>query len=444
MPKLRKTYLSRSEVLDIVERFVESQEKTKFIPGETYIPPSGKVVGAKEVRSILDAALDMWFTEGRFAKYFEKDLRNFLDNEIRHVTLCNSGSSANLLAVSAITAPEFGSRTAKKGDEVIAVAAGFPTTLNPILQSGLVPHFVDVELGTLTPNPEQVEQAITKNVKAIFMAHPLGNSLPIEELEDISREYDIWLLEDTCDALGGTMNGKFLGTFGDMATLSFYPAHQMTAGEAGAVLTRSPMVKKVVESFRDWGRSCWCATGKDNTCGKRFCWQLGDLPYGYDHKYIYQRMGYNLKTTDLQAAILVEQVKKLQEFVERRRYNWSRLRDGLDKYSKYFIMPRATEGSSPSWFGFHLTVKATAPFTRHEITTYLEEHRVGTRLLFGGNLLKQPAYKGIKYKLFSELHNTQALMIGCFWVGVWPGLTDAHMDYVISVFDKFFKEKGLG
>lgn len=444
MPKLRKTYLSRSEVLDIVERYVESQEKPEFIPGESYIPPSGKVVGGREVRSVVDAALDLHFTEGRFSKYFEKDLRSFLNNEIRHAILCNSGSSANLLAASAITAPEFGSKQAKKGDEVITVAAGFPTTLNPIIQNSLTPVFVDVELGTLVPKPEQIEQAIDKNTKAIFMAHPLGNSLPIEDLRDIADEYDIFLLEDTCDALGGTMNHKFLGTFGDIATLSFYPAHQMTAGEGGAVLTRSPMVKKVVESFRDWGRDCWCPTGKENTCGKRFNWKCGDLPFGYDHKYIYSRLGYNLKTTDLQASILVEQIKNLGEFVERRRYNWSRLRDALDKYSKYFIMPRATEGSSPSWFGFHLTVKEVAPFTRHEITTYLEEKKVGTRLLFGGNLLNQPAYKGVKHKVFSELHNTNALMRGCFWVGVWPGLTDAHIDYMISVFDSFFREKGLG
>lgn len=440
MPKRRKSYLTRSDVLEIVERFVDSQDTPKFIAGESYVPASGKVVGAPEVRSVLDAALDMWFTEGRFATYFEKDLRTFLNNEIRHAILCNSGSSANLLAVSAITAPEFGHKQAKKGDEVITVASGFPTTLNPILQNGLVPHFVDVELATLVPNPEHIEQMIAKRTKAIFMAHPLGNAFDADAIEDIAAEYDIFLIEDTCDALGGTLNGKFLGTFGDMSTLSFYPAHQMTAGEGGAVLTRSPMIKKVVESYRDWGRDCWCTTGKDNTCGKRFNWQLGDLPMGYDHKYIYNRIGYNLKSTDLQAAILVEQIKRLTEFIEKRRYNWSRLRDALDKYSKYFIMPQATEGSSPSWFGFYLTVKEIAPFTRHDITTYLESKKIGTRLLFGGNLLKQPAYKGVQHRIFSELHNTNYLMRGCFWVGVWPGLTDAHIDYMVDVFDEFMRQ----
>lgn len=423
-----------------MERYVLSQKTPKFIAGESYVPVSGKVVGGREVRSIVDAALDMWWTEGRFSDLFEKDLRRFFHNQIHHVSLCNSGSSANLLAVSAITAPEFGSKQARRGDEVITVAAGFPTTLNPILQNGLIPLFVDVELGTLVPDPIQVEQAVVRSkTKAIFMAHPLGNAFDADAMKDIADEYDMWMLEDCCDALGGTLNDKLLGTFGDMSTLSFYPAHQMTAGEAGAVLTRSPMVKKVVESFRDWGRSCWCATGKDNTCGKRFGWQCGDLPFGYDHKYIYNRIGYNLKSTDLQASILVEQTKRLPEFIEKRKYNWSRLRDAFDKYSKYFIMPRATKGASPSWFGFCLTVKEVAPFKRHELITYLESKKIGTRLLFGGNLLSQPAYKDVPHKVFSELHNTNLIMRSAFWLGVYPGLTDAHIDYVISMVDDFMK-----
>lgn len=353
--------------------------------------------------------------------------------------MCNSGSSANLLAISAITQPEFGSKRATKGAEVITVAAGFPTTLNPIIQNGLTPVFLDVELGTLVPKPEEIEHAVNPNTKAIVLANPLGNLPDLDAIRDIADEYNIFYIEDNCDGLGGDFRGKRAGTAGDLSTLSFYPAHHMSAGEGGAVLTRSPMMKKVVESLRDWGRACWCAPGKDNTCGKRFDWCLGDLPKGYDHKYIYSRIGYNLKITDLQAAILVEQLKRLDKFVEKRRYNWNRLREGLEKYSRWLIMPRATEGANPSWFGFHMTVKDVAPFTRHQLVSYLEEKKIGTRLFFGGNLLKQPAYKGIHHKLFSELHNTNILCRGAFWIGVHPALTDAHLDYMIDTLGEFLK-----
>lgn len=436
--------MSREELLDLVEKYVDSIPPKKFIPGETYIPPSAKVVGAPEVRSIVDAALDMHFTEGRYAKQFDKDFRLWLDHQIRHVILCNSGSSANLLAVSAITQPEFGSKKATKGSEVITVAAGFPTTVNPIIQNGLTPIFLDVELGTLVPKPEEIEHAVNPNTKAIVLANPLGNLPDLDAIRDIADEYGIFYIEDNCDGLGGDYKGKQAGTAGDLSTLSFYPAHHITAGEAGAVLTNSPMMKKVVESLRDWGRDCWCDTGKENTCGKRFGWKkCGSLPDNYDHKYIYSRIGYNLKTTDLQASILCEQLKRLDGFVAKRRYNWQRLRDALDKYSHWLIMPRATEGANPSWFGFHMTVKDVAPFTRHEIVAFLEEKKIGTRLFFGGNLLWQPAYKGVHHKVHSELFNTGILARGCFWIGVHPAIDDKHLDYMISMINLFFKEKGL-
>lgn len=431
--------MNKEHILSLVERYVDSIPEQPFIPGETYITPAKQVAGGKEVRSLLDAALSLHFSEGKYADKFEKDFRLWFNHDIRHAILCNSGSSANLLAISAITQPEFGSKRATKGAEVITVAAGFPTTLNPILQNGLTPVFLDVELGTLVPKPEEIEHAVNPNTKAIVLAHPLGNMFDVDAIRDIADEYGIFLIEDGCDSLGGEFRGKRSGTTGDLSTLSFYPAHHMSAGEGGAVLTRSPMMKKVVESLRDWGRACWCAPGKDNTCGKRFDWCLGDLPKGYDHKYIYSRIGYNLKITDLQAAILVEQLKRLDKFVEKRRYNWNRLREGLEKYSRWLIMPRATEGANPSWFGFHMTVKDVAPFTRHKIVSYLEEKKIGTRLFFGGNLLKQPAYKGIHHKVYSELHNTNILMRGLFWIGVHPALTDEHLTYMIDALSEFLE-----
>lgn len=431
--------MNRDAILNLVEQYVDSIPQETFVPGETYIPPAKQVAGGKEVRSLLDAALSLHFAEGKYADRFEKDFRLWFNHDIRHAILTNSGSSANLLAISAITQPEFRSKRANKGSEVITVAAGFPTTLNPIIQNGLTPVFLDVELGTLVPKPEEIEHAVNPNTKAIVLANPLGNLPDVDAVRDIADEYSIFYIEDGCDSLGGDFRGKKSGTSGDLSTLSFYPAHHLSAGEGGAILTKSPMMKKVVESLRDWGRDCWCAPGKDNTCGKRFGHCLGDLPKGYDHKYIYSRIGYNLKITDLQAAILVEQLKRLDKFIEKRRYNWNRLREGLEKYSRWLIMPRATEGANPSWFGFHMTVKDVAPFTRHDLVTFLESKKIGTRLFFGGNLLKQPAYKGIHHKLHSELHNTNILMRGLFWLGCHPALTDSHLDYMIDTLSEFLE-----
>jgi len=383
----------------------------------------------------------MDFTEGRYAHQFERNLVDYYRNTVRNVTLCNSGSSANLLAITTITDPVFGQRRAKPGDEIITVAAGFPTTINPIIQNGLVPVFVDVGLSTFTPNMEVIENAIVEGrTKAVVLAHPLGNPFDVGSLRDICDEYNIFLIEDSCDGLGGTFGNRMVGSFGDLATLSFYPAHHITAGEGGAVLIRdNPMLTKIVKSFRDWGRDCWCEPGKDNTCGKRFCQKLGQLPEGYDHKYTYSRLGYNLKITDLQAALLVSQLKKIDGFVARRRYNWEYLRAGLDKYSKYFRFQTRLPEANPSWFGFAITVKETAPFNRNELIQYLEENKIGTRLLFGGNMLKQPAYKGVRHKVFQALVNTDVIMRDTFWIGVYPGIQDEQLEHMIDTFERFFE-----
>ncbi|HEY6019987.1 MAG TPA: lipopolysaccharide biosynthesis protein RfbH, partial [Candidatus Paceibacterota bacterium] len=413
-----------------VEKWIEkvreqynNEPPKKFVPGETYIPTSGKVIDGDDMASLLQAVFDAHFTEGRFCDTFSKDLRFFFKGAVRDVELANSGSSANLLAVTTITAPEFGRRRANVGDEVITTAAGFPTTLNPIIQNGLVPVFIDVDLDTFTPDVEAIEKLVVEGkTKAIVLAHPLGNAVDMESLRDICTEYGIWLIEDCCDGLGGTLNGRLLGSFGDIATLSFYPAHQITAGEAGACLIQSPMVSKVLKSFRDWGRDCWCDTGKENTCGKRFEWNIDSIPEGYDHKYIYSRIGYNLKSTDLQASLLVSQLKKLPDFIKRRQHNRKKLHDGLEKYKKFLRFQEPTVGAEPSWFGLAMTVKETAPFTKRELVQFLEEKKVGTRPFFGGNLLRQPAYKDIKqlragaearfghFSLLAEAEGTAALV----------------------------------
>lgn len=381
-----------------------------------------------------------WYAEGKYSKEFEKDVRKFYQNTIRHVVLANSGSSANLLAVTSITAKEHGSRRAQEGDEIITVAAGFPTTVNPIIQNGLTPVFVDVDLDTFTPSLDIIENAIVEGkTKGVILAHPLGNPYDAHTLRDICDEYGIWFLEDACDALGGSLHERLLGSFGDIATLSFYPAHQITAGEGGACLIQSPFNEKILKSYRDWGRDCWCEPGKDNTCGKRFCWKLGDLPEGYDHKYTYSHIGYNLKATDLQASLLVSQLKKLPWFVERRRYNWNYLREHLDKYRKYFRFMQTIDGANPSWFGFNIVVKETAPFDRNDLIQYLENNKVGTRLLFGGNLLKQPAYKDIYHKVFQPLTNSDVIMNKGFWVGVHPTIDQERLEYMVNIFDDFIE-----
>lgn len=431
--------MDRDQIKERTKKLVDSQVHKRFIPGETYIPSSGKVIDGDDAASLVDAVLDLDFTEGRFAAQFEKDLRKYFKDTIRNVTLCNSGSSANLLSTTAITDKVFGTKSARPGDEIITVAAGFPTTLNPILQNNLVPVFVDVDLDTMVPDMEVIENAVVQGVtKGVVLAHPLGNIYDASTLRDICDEYHIWFIEDSCDGLGGDLYGKLVGSFGDLSTVSFYPAHHITAGEGGAVITHSPMLKKVVESFRDWGRDCWCDPGKENTCGLRFAHKgMGQLPDGYDHKYVYSRIGYNLKATDFQAALLVSQLPKLDAFIERRRYNWNMLYSGLEKYSKYFRFQKKIKGANPSWFGFAITVKETAPFTRNEFTTYLEEHKIGTRLLFGGNLLKQPAYAGIQHKIFQPLVNTDIIMRDTCWIGVYPGIDDERIEYMLDTIKKF-------
>ena len=416
--------MSRQTVIELAKNYIRKLEKKEFIPNETYITASGQYFDEEDVASLVDCALGTWYAEGRFTHEFEKDMRTYYKHTVRDILLVNSGSSANLLAVTTITDKAFGSRAAHPGDEIITVAAGFPTTINPIIQNNLVPVFVDVGLDTFTPDLEVIENAIIEGkTKGIILAHPLGNPFDAEQLRDICNEYGIWFIEDTCDGLGGTYHDRMLGSFGDISTLSFYPAHHITAGEGGACLIQSPMVSKVMKSFRDWGKDCWCDPGKDNTCGKRFGWKLGELPEGYDHKYIFSRIGYNLKATDMQAAVLVSQLKKMPWFLERRRHNWQLLREGLDKYKKYLRFMTPTQGSEPSWFGFAITVKPSAPFTRREMIDFLESRKIGTRLLFGGNLLKQPAYKGIPYKVFGgELVNTSVIMDSVFWIGVHPCL----------------------
>lgn len=432
--------MTRQRILDSVKKYIDGIKPDKFVPGKTYIASTRRLVDGNDIQTLVDAALDTWLTEGRFANEFEKDLRTYYHQSIRHVLLTNSGSSANLLAVTTITDPTFGSRQAKENDEIITVAAGFPTTVNPIIQNGLTPVFVDVNLDTCLPDMEVIENAVIEGkTKGVVLAHPLGNPYDVATLRDICNEYGIWFIEDNCDGLGGEYQGGQLGAFGDISTLSFYPAHHITAGEGGACLIQSPMVKKVLQSFRDWGKDCWCEPGKDNTCGKRFGYCLGELPEGYDHKYTFSRIGYNLKATDLQASLLTSQLKKLPFFVERRRHNWQALREGLDKYKKYFRFMQSLDGANPSWFGFLITVKESAPFNRRELIDYLEEHKIGTRLLFGGNLLRQPAYKKVYHRVFQPLMNTDVIMNYSFWVGVHPSIDDEQVAYMLKTFDNFIE-----
>lgn len=431
--------MSRQSILGQTRTFI-NKKKSPFTPGKDYIPASGKYIDGDDIASLVDSALDGWLTEGNYAKEFEKDLRTYFHSTIRHVVLTNSGSSANLLAVTTITDKVHGNRRAKSGDEIITVSAGFPTTVNPILQNGLVPVFVDVDLDTFTPSMDVIESAIIEGqTKGIILAHPLGNPFDAETLRDICDEYGIWFIEDSCDGLGGTLNDRLLGSFGDISTLSFYPAHHITAGEGGACLLQSPFNEKVLKSYRDWGRDCWCDTGKENTCGKRFGHCLGDLPDGYDHKYIYSRIGYNLKITDMQAALLVSQLKKLPMFVEKRRQNWNELRTRLDKYGKYLRFMQTIPGASPSWFGFSIIVKEFAPFSRNELIQFLEQHQIGTRLLFGGNLTRQPAYLDVPYKIYQPLTNSDVIMRDSFWVGVHPSIGEEQLDYMEKVFGQFFE-----
>ncbi len=426
----------RQKILDLTsEYFEEAFPQREFVPGETAIPVSGKVIDAGDLASVVDSALDCWFTTGRFAEDFERKLARFVG--VRCASLVNSGSSANLLAVSALTSPKLGDRRLQPGDEVITVAAGFPTTVNPILQNRLVPVFVDIALPTYEIEVSQLETARSEKTRAVMIAHTLGNVFDLDAVMAFVKKYDLWLIEDCCDALGSTWKGRNVGTFGDIATISFYPAHHITMGEGGAVLTDKPNLQVIIDSFRDWGRDCWCDPGKDNTCGKRFEWQLGALPCGYDHKYTYSHIGYNLKATDMQAALGASQINKLPEFIQRRKENFRYLHAALEPFQDSLLLPEATAGSDPSWFGFPIGVREDAPFRRDELTRALEARKIGTRLLFGGNLLRQPAYEGCTYRAIGDLRNTDFTMNNVFWLGVFPGLKKPMLDFVAATIGEF-------
>jgi CDP-6-deoxy-D-xylo-4-hexulose-3-dehydrase len=426
----------RKQILDLTaEYFAEAFPAKEFKAGLSSVPVSGKVIDAADIGAVVDSALDSWFTTGHFAEDFERKLARFVG--VRCASLVNSGSSANLLAISALTSPKLGDRRLKPGDEVITVAAGFPTTVNPIIQNRLVPVFVDVTLPTYEIDVTQLEAARGERTRAVMIAHTLGNVFDLDAVSAFARKHDLWLIEDCCDALGSTWKGRHVGTFGDIATVSFYPAHHITMGEGGAVLTDKPNLQVLIESFRDWGRDCWCHTGKDNTCGKRFDWQLGSLPCGYDHKYTYSHIGYNLKATDMQAALGASQIEKLPHFIERRRANFRYLHAALKALDEFLILPEATPGSDPSWFGFPIGVRQNAPFTRQQLIAALEAKKIGTRLMFAGNLLRQPVYQDSEYRVLGELPNTDFVMNNVFWIGVYPGLTTEMLDYVAETILSF-------
>ena len=433
--ELKKDVL-RQQILSLVgEYYSEAFPKKPFLGGISQIPVSGKVFDESELTNLVDSSLDFWLTSGRFAHEFEEEFAKVMG--VKHAMLCNSGSSANLLAVSALKSDRLGERALVDGDEVITMAAGFPTTVNPIVQNRLIPVFIDCELGTYDATAEKMHAAISPKTRAIVMAHTLGNPFNLDAVMTIAKENNLFVIEDSCDAVGAMYDGKPVGSFGDLSTASFYPAHHVTMGEGGCVQAKTASMRKIVESLRDWGRDCWCPTGHDDTCGRRFDWQLGGLPYGYDHKYTYSHIGYNLKLTDMQAAVGVAQLKKLPEFIAARRKNFNRLYEGLKKYEEFFILPQTTPKSEPSWFGFLLTVRPGAPFTRFEIVQHLESRRVATRQLFGGNLLAQPAYQNIEHRISGDLTNTEIVSTNTFWIGVFPGLTDEMIDFMIATIHEF-------
>jgi CDP-4-dehydro-6-deoxyglucose reductase, E1 len=427
----------RSQIAELVAQYADIEYAPKmFIGGESVVPPSGKVLGAKELQLMVDASLDGWLTTGRFNDAFEKRLGEYLG--VPFVLTTTSGSSANLLALTALTSPKLGDRQLKPGDEVITVAAGFPTTVNPTIQNGLIPVFVDVDIPTYQIKSELIEAAVSEKTKAIMVAHTLGNTFDLTEARRVADKYNLWLIEDCCDALGSTYNGQMVGTFGDIATVSFYPAHHITMGEGGAVFTKDKELRKLIESFRDWGRDCYCAPGCDNTCGKRFDQQLGSLPQGYDHKYTYSHLGYNLKITDMQAACGLAQMDRVEEFVQARKENFSYLKNGLASCKEFIILPEATENSEPSWFGFPITIKDESGISRVDLLKFMDQNKIGTRLLFAGNLTRQPYFEHVKYRVVGELTNTDLIMKNTFWIGVYPGLSKEHLNYIIEKFEEFF------
>jgi CDP-6-deoxy-D-xylo-4-hexulose-3-dehydrase len=437
--------MNRNSGLDVSSfvknEFINRHPTTPFIPGQSHIPVTGKFFGVEELEAAVNASLDFWLTSGPYSEKFESEFA--IKVGMRHAFMVNSGSSANLLALTSLLSKKVGENFIRAGDEVITVAAGFPTTVTPILQNGLIPVYVDINLQTYVANESQLESAISPKTKAIMMAHTLGNPFNLDLVEKLAKKHNLWIIEDSCDGLGGTYRDKKLGSFGDFSTFSFYPAHHITTGEGGAVLVKKAAHKVIVESIRDWGRDCWCAPGCDNTCLKRYEWKLGDLPEGYDHKYTYSHLGYNLKSGDVQAAIGLAQLKRLDWFVEKRRNNWRYLYRNLKSLEEFLMLPMPTEHSDPSWFGFALTVRKNSPISRNSLIKLLNEKKIGTRLLFGGNLLKQPAFIGTPRRVISDLQNSDIVMNDTFWIGVWPGLTDQMLDYVIDIFYEIFGGKRL-
>lgn len=429
----------RKEIFNNVKKIYQlRKQQDKFIPGKTYINYAGRVYDEKEMISLVDASLDFWLTTGRYARQLEQELADFIGT--KYCLLTNSGSSANLLAISALTSPLLKERRLVPGDEVITTACGFPTTLNPILQNQLKPVILDIELGTYNVDTKNLEQAITKKTKAIFLAHTLGNPFNIDLVVKIAKKYKLFVIEDNCDALGSVYKGKHTGTFGDISTCSFYPAHHMTMGEGGAVLTSNPLLKRVVLSLRDWGRDCWCEPGHDDTCCARFDKKFGQLPLGYDHKYVYSHIGYNLKVTDMQAAVGCAQLKKLKSFIKIRQDNFEYIYKNLKQYDKYILLPEATKNSKPSWFGFPILVKESAPFKRADIVVYLEKNKIATRMLFGGNMLRQPAYADIEFRIVGQLKNTDTVMNDLFWIGVYPGINKLKTNFILNKFKEFISK----
>jgi len=434
---MKTTEELRLEIASLVQEFADLKYKQKtFEPGKSIVPPSGKVIGATELQYMVDASLDGWLTTGRFNDQFEKELANFIG--VKNLITVNSGSSANLVAFATLTSPKLGDRAIKKGDEVIGVAAGFPTTVNPVVQFGAIPVFVDVDLKTHNVNADLIEAAITPKTKAIMLAHTLGNPYNLKKVKELSDKYNLWLIEDCCDALGAEYEGQHVGTFGDIATCSFYPAHHITMGEGGAVFSNNSELMTIAESFRDWGRDCYCKPGCDDTCGKRFDQQLGSLPQGYDHKYTYSHLGYNLKISDMQAACGLAQLKRLPGFIKKRNSNFSYLSNRLSTLTDFIELTMPTENSTPSWFGFPVTVKSDSGVNRVDLTKYLDQNKIGTRLLFAGNLTKQPYFSDIEYRIVGDLINTDITMNQTLWLGIYPGLGEAQLDYIAEKMEEFF------